>query len=112
MDWQKIIPVIVSIFIIIFIAVVRAYSKTFAAIVSTMPINIALSMWIIYSAEEGKQDSFVAFMQSMLQGIIPTVIFVFVAWLTARAGWELWQVLLISYAVWAVALGLIFWLVK
>ena len=56
MDWQKIIPVIVSIFIIIFIAVVRAYSKTFAAIVSTMPINIALSMWIIYSAEEGNPD--------------------------------------------------------
>ena len=112
MDWQKITPVIVSIFLIIFIAVVRAYSKTFAAIVSTMPINIALSMWIIYSAEDGKPESFTSFMQSMLQGIIPTAIFVFVAWLAARAGWELWQVLLMSYIAWAIALGLIFWLIK
>ena len=51
-------------------------------------------------------------MQSMLQGIIPTVIFVFVAWLAARAGWDLWQVLLTSYAVWAVSIALIFWLIK
>ena len=112
MDWQKILPVVFSIVIIITIAIVRAYSKTFAAIVSTMPINIALSMWIIYGAEDGKPESFASFMQSMLQGIIPTVIFVFVAWLAARAGWELWQVLLMSYSVWAVSLGLIFWLVK
>lgn len=112
MDWQKILPVIFSIVIIITIAIVRAYSKTFAAIVSTMPINIALSMWIIYSAEDSKPESFASFMQSMLQGIIPTVIFVFVAWLAARAGWELWQVLLMSYTVWAISLGLIFWLVK
>jgi hypothetical protein len=112
LEWQKIAPVIVSILLIICIAMTRAYSKTFAAIVSTMPINIALSLWIVASAEEGKQAPLAEFAAAMMRGIIPTTIFVFVTWLTVRAGWNLAQVFLASYAAWAVSLGLIFWLVK
>ena len=110
MEWQKIAPVIASILLIICIAVARAYSKTFAAIVSTMPINIALSLWIVASAEEGKTASMIEFSAAMLRGIIPTVVFVFVTWIAFRAGWTLVPVLLVSYAAWAAALGLIFWL--
>ena len=45
---RQILPVIVSILIIIAVAILRNYSKTLAAIFATMPINIPLSLWIIY----------------------------------------------------------------
>ena len=48
-DWQRVLPVAVSIGIIIAVAVLRQYSKTFAAIAATMPINVPLALWIIYS---------------------------------------------------------------
>ena len=112
LEWQKIAPVIISILLIVCIAIARAYSKTFAAIVSTMPINIALSLWIVASAEDDKQAPMTEFAAAMLRGIIPTVFFVFVTWLTIRAGWSLVPVLVASYIAWAVALGLIFWVVK
>ena len=112
LEWQKIAPVIISILLIICIAITRAYSKTFAAIVSTMPINIALSLWIVASAEDGKQAPMTEFAAAMLRGIIPTAIFVFVTWLTVRAGWSLVPVLFASYVAWALSLGMIFWFVK
>jgi len=108
MEWQKVIPVVVSIFIIIAIASLRAYSKTLAAITATMPVNVALTLWIVYSAEDGKQAPFTDFTWSMVLGIIPTTIFVFVAWITARMGWNIVQILLACYGVWAVMLVVIF----
>ena len=109
MEWQKLAPVAVSILLIICIAVARAYSRTFAAIVSTMPINIALALWIVSSGDDGRPAAMTEFSASMLRGIASTVVFVLVAWLAARAGWGLLPLLLISYLAWAVALGLIFW---
>jgi hypothetical protein len=52
-DVQRILPVLVSILIIISVAVLRQYSKTFAAIAATMPINIPLGLWIVYAGEQG-----------------------------------------------------------
>jgi hypothetical protein len=112
LEWQKIAPVIISILLIVCIAIARTYSKTFAAIISTMPINIALSLWIVASAEDGKQAPLTEFTAAMLRGIIPTVVFVFAAWLTVRAGWQLVPVLLASYIAWAASLGMIFLVVK
>jgi len=108
MDWQKITPVIVSIFIIVAIASLRAYSKTLAAITATMPVNVALTLWIVYSAEDGKQAPFTEFTWSMVLGIIPTTIFVIVAWLAARMGWNIVQILLAAYGIWALSLVVIF----
>jgi hypothetical protein len=109
MEWQKIAPVIISIVLIIAIAIARAYSRTFAAIVSTMPINIALALWIVASAEDRQPAALADFTGAMLRGIASTGVFVVVAWLTARAGWGLVPLLLISYLAWAASLGLIFW---
>ncbi|MBI5053410.1 MAG: hypothetical protein HZB52_09105 [Chloroflexi bacterium] len=111
MEWQKVVPVVVSIFIIIAIAALRAYSKTLAAITATMPVNVALTLWIVYSAEDGKQAPFTDFTWSMVLGIIPTTVFVIVAWLTARMGWNIVQILLAAYGVWGVGcdVGFDFW---
>ncbi len=109
MDWQRILPVIVSIIIIIAIAALRSYSKTLAAITATMPVNVALTLWIVYSGENGDKANFAQFTRSLAQGIVPTTLFVLAAYLSAKAGWSIAQILIASYIVWAVGVGLMFW---
>lgn len=112
LEWQKVTPVLVSIALIITIAIARAYSKTLAAVVATMPVNITLALWIIWSAEGGRPAAAEGFAWSMLRGILATVVFVLVAWLAARAGWPLVPLLLVSYTAWLVVLGALFWLMR
>ena len=108
MTWQRVLPVLVSIVVIILVAVLRAYSRTVAAITATMPLNVALGLWIVYAAEEGEQAAVSEFSRSMLIGIWPTVGFLVVIWLTARAGWRLIPMLAAGYAAWLLGLGVLF----
>lgn len=106
--WNRILPVIVSILIIIAIAVLRNYSRTFAAIAATMPINIPLGMWIIYAGEDdpGARRMVLAdFNQALLLNILPTLLFMIVAWRVTRAGWDLIPAIAAGYAMWAVGMG-------
>jgi hypothetical protein len=109
MTWQAILPVLVSIVIIIAIAALRGYSKTLAAITATMPVNVALTLWIAYSGENGDKIGFEKFTRSLAQGIVPTTLFVLSAYLASKAGWTIAQILIASYAVWAIAVGIMFW---
>ena len=75
--WGRVLPVIVSIIIIITIALLREYSKTLAAIVSTMPINLPLGMWLVYgSSTKAEMESFT---RSLALNLIPTFAFVVIA---------------------------------
>lgn len=103
---RQLLPVVISILIIIAVAILRNYSKTLAAIFATMPINVPLSLWIIYSADSS-QSSMAAYSYSLVIGIFPSVAFVVVAWLAFRAGWTLLPTLGAGYAVWGVLLGLL-----
>ncbi len=105
--WERVLPVLVSIAIIILIAILREYSKTLAAITATMPVNIPLGMWIMYNAEEGDRTVMAAFTGSLVVGIGPTVLFLVVVWLAARAGWSLLPMLIAGYLAWGLALGVI-----
>ncbi len=109
-DWQRTLPVIVSILIIIAIAILRQYSKTFAAIVAVMPINIPLGMWIVYAGAEDEQAALAEFSAALFVNIIPTIAFMLVAWQMARSGYGLVPTIAAGYGVWAVGLGLVFWL--
>jgi hypothetical protein len=104
--WRDVGPVIVSILIIIAVAVVRAHSRTAAAILATMPINVPLAMWVVYSGVEGDRAAMTQFTQSMLIAIFPTVVFMLVVSLAARAGWRLLPMLAVGYGVWGACLGL------
>jgi hypothetical protein len=99
-------PVVVSIVIIIAVAVLRQYSRTLAAILATMPINIPLSMWIIYSAENGDKAAITEYTQTLFWGLIPAFVFIGVAWLAFRAGWNLTQTIGVAYVAWAFGLGI------
>lgn len=102
-DWQRIAPVIVSIIIIIAVAIARNYSKTFAAIAATMPINVPLAMWIVF-ASDNDQTSRAQFSEGMLIGIFPTVAFLIVSMIVVRAGWSLVPTIIVGYITWGIAL--------
>ncbi|MBI5928428.1 MAG: hypothetical protein HY862_03925 [Chloroflexi bacterium] len=107
MDWNKILPVIISICVIIIVAVLRQYSRTLASITATMPLNVPLILWIAYRAEDSSREKLGELSTGLLIGIIPTVIFIGVAALTVNAGWSFGRVLVTGYLSWGVTLGLL-----
>jgi hypothetical protein len=106
-NWEQTAPVLVSIVIILLIAVLRAVSKTVAAITATMPLNIMLALWIVYAAEEGEETSVVRFTGSMIMGVAATLACVVAMWLAAKAGWRLLPVIFVGYLAWGTTLFLI-----
>lgn len=107
-DWSRVAPVLVSIGIIILIAIVRQYSKAFAAIAATMPVNIPLGMWIVYSGTDDHQAALAEFSQAALMNLVPTVVFLVVAWQLSRNGYSLMATIALGYVAWGVCLGLVF----
>jgi hypothetical protein len=105
--WSKVLPVIVSIGIIVLVAILREYSKTLAAILATMPLNIPLALWLIYSSDGTDRAVMSSFTQSLFINIFPTMVFLGIAVLAARAGWRIVPMLGASYAGWAVSLGIL-----
>jgi hypothetical protein len=102
--WERVLPVVVSIGVIILVAILREHSRTFAAIAATMPINVPLALWIVFSADNDA-TSRTAFAEGLLIGIFPTVLFLIVSWLVVRAGWPLIPTLVAGYVAWGLGLG-------
>jgi hypothetical protein len=105
---QRIAPVLASILIIILIAVLRARSKTVAAITATMPVNVALGLWIVYVSEGGDHETVIPVVRSMFVGVAATAVWLLAVWAAARAGWGLPRLLLAGYAAWAVTIATVF----
>ena len=105
---RRIGPVLLSIVIIIVIALLRERSRVLAAITATMPINVALALYLIYVAEGTDQAAVVDFVRSMVLGVTATLIWLLAVWLAARAGWRLPRLLLVGYVAWGIAIGAIF----
>lgn len=108
--WERVLPVLISIAIIILVAILRQYSRLFAAIAATMPINVPLALWIAFSAEgrspEGRAN-LNSFTDSLVIGLIPTFGFMLVVWLAVRAGWEIVPTLVAGYVGWGIVLGIV-----
>jgi len=104
---QDILPVLLSIIVIILVAVLEKQSKLAAAITATMPIGATLALWIVYSANLGERKTMEQFSVGLLVGIIPTIGFLVAAWLSSRVGLKLIPMLLVSFSVWGVILGLL-----
>lgn len=106
MELEKIAPVVISIIVIVLIAIISEYSKTFAAITATMPLSVPLGLWIVYAAESGDKEKTAEFSSGLLVGIIPTVIFIVATWYGARSGWTIVPIIAFGYAAWGVSLGM------
>ncbi len=108
MKWTEVYPVIVSIAVIVFVAVIQRYSRTLAAITATMPLNIPLALWIVSASEGATREATARFSAGLLLGIGPTVLFVLAAWLAARAGWRTLPTITAGYAAWGMGVGVVF----
>jgi hypothetical protein len=106
--WRRIGPVLASMAIIVVVALLRERSKALAAITATMPMTVALALWLIYVAEGTDQATVVDFVRSMVMGVIGTLVWLLAVWLAARAGWGLPRLLLAGYLAWGATIGVVF----
>jgi hypothetical protein len=107
MKTQDFVPVIISVLVIIFIAVLEKQSKTIAAITAVMPLTAPLALWIVYSSSGGEQAAMNEFTLGLILGLLPTLGFAIAAWLAVRAGMRFGPVLLAGYSTWGIGTLLI-----
>jgi len=103
---QQVLPVVVSILMLILIAILRSYSTAVAAITATMPVMIPLAFWIVYAAEGGDNVVMTQFLQTMVVGLLATLVSLLAMLFAIRAGWAVAGILAACYAGWAVAIAL------
>jgi hypothetical protein len=107
MKSQTVLPVILSILIILLVAVLERHSRWIAAITATMPLAAPLALWIVYASARGETGEVSLFSQNLFLGILPTLGFLFCAWMAARAGWRLGSILVTGYTAWGAGLLLL-----
>ncbi|MFC1463503.1 MAG: hypothetical protein ACFLMY_01525 [Candidatus Brachytrichaceae bacterium NZ_4S206] len=101
MNFQKALPVLTSIAIIIGVAILRDRSRTLAAILATMPINIPLGLWVVFGGGDYDQEAAALFVRALVPGLLATIVWVIVVYGLLRLGLTLWLSILGGYAVWA-----------
>jgi hypothetical protein len=69
-----------------------------------MPVNIPLSLWIVYALSEGDRSILSQYTSGMVIGIIPTVGFLMAVWFASRLGFKLVPLVLFGYTTWVVVL--------
>ncbi|MEZ4863609.1 MAG: hypothetical protein R3C14_19975 [Caldilineaceae bacterium] len=104
MNIQRVLPVFTSVIIILIVALLRDRSRTLAAILATMPLNMVLGLWIIATSASATSQNMLAFVRSLLIGQIPTYIWLVVLYLALRSGWRLIPAVLAGYAAWGLLL--------
>src|SRR3990172_10957439 len=108
MNWQRALPTVASIVIILLVTFLRERSRTAAAIIAVMPINVPLAVWIVSGAAGATSEALAEFTRGLFVALIPGLIWLAVAYFAFRAGWSLGAVLLSAYLVWGALLGVAF----
>jgi len=106
MNFQKILPVLVSITVIVTFAIVQERSRYLGAIIASMPVSAPLALWIVWSSTDGDAEVTSFFARSLIYGIVATLVFVAACWVGLRRQWSLPAVLAAGYAVWFVIVAL------
>jgi hypothetical protein len=110
MSFQKTVPVLTSIAVILFVAVLRERSRAMAAVLATMPINIPLALWVVASGSSGDARMMAEFARLLIVSLIPSFVWLVVVFFAVRAGWGVFPAIGAGYGVWAVLIGGLFWL--
>jgi len=106
--WEKVIPVIISIIVIIAVAIISEYSKTLASITAVMPIGIPLGMWVAVAGQDNPEEFLAEFAGLISINMIPTLTFLAAAWWIARSGNGLVPTVTGGYVAWGISLALLF----
>ncbi len=109
MNLQKFLPVATSIVIILIVAVLREKSRTLAAIFGTMPINMPLAMWLVYSSSDQNTATITPFTGSLITGLLTSVVWLLVVYVSLRLGFGLLTAILSGYIVWGILIAFAFW---
>lgn len=99
MSQQVLLRVLIGSLILLLIALISERSRTAAGIFATMPINIPIALWLVNSTSNSPQEM-APFARGLMLGLIPTMVFAAVSWLTLSRGWSLPWVYAIGYAAW------------
>ena len=110
MNFQKTLPVLTSIGLILLVALLRDRSRALAAVLATMPINVPLALWVVASGSNHDPQVMASFVRSLIISLIPSFIWLGVVFMAIRAGWNLWVAIGAGYGVWAVLIVGLFWL--
>lgn len=105
---KKMLPVFISIAIIISVALLRERSRTLAAVLVTLPINIPLSMWIVARGDDGNAKIIYDFARSTVIGLGIALMWILIVFFALRAGWGLPAALASAYGVWIVLIAALF----
>ncbi|MCS6911329.1 MAG: hypothetical protein NZM11_12305, partial [Anaerolineales bacterium] len=108
MSLQRTLPVVVSILIILAVAVLRDRSRTLAAILAVMPINIPLALWVIASDPDGDPKLLSETIHSMFFGLLPGLVWLGVVLWAVRAGWHILPAIVAGYAIWLLLIAALF----
>ncbi len=106
MNWQRLLPTLTSIAIILLITLLRDKSRLLAAIIAVTPINIPLALWVISGSTGDAPVDLAGYSWAMFVGLIPVFLWLLIAFLAFRAGWSLWATFGAAYLAWAILLGL------
>ena len=98
-------PVVVSFLIILVVAYLRERSRLLAVLFATMPINLPLALWIVFSSDPAAGQTLPAVVRSMAWGLSATMLWLLVVWVAVRAGWTLPRAVGVGYVGWALLLG-------
>ena len=102
---QQVLPVVVSILILILISILRSYSTTVAAITATMPVMVPLAFWIVYAGEGGDGIVMTHFLETMIIGVLATLMALFAMWYATRAGYGVAAIIAACYGAWAMVIA-------
>ncbi len=103
MSTTKLYQLGLAMLILVTVAFIGEKYRNIAGIITAMPLQIPLAMWIVYTSTSGNTDQTSEFARAAFFGIIPTGIFCLVCWAVLSRGWSLSRVLFLSYAVWFIA---------
>jgi hypothetical protein len=110
MSVQRLLPILTSIAILIVVGLLRDRSRTAAALLATLPINLPLALWVIAEGSGNDTRTLTDAVRTMFIGLVPGLIWLGVVYLALRAGWGVLAAIVAGYAVWGLLIGGLFWL--
>ena len=106
MSAQRVYQLLFSFVLITVIALLSERSRALASIVATMPVQVALTLWFVYSDTGGDRALTADFCRMAALSLIPTAAFALGCWFGLRRNWPLGWVIVFGYGVWLVSVGI------
>jgi ferredoxin len=109
---QMLIKVVISVSVIVLATALARRFPLLAGLIGVMPLTGALVLGWVYLEYGGDPQIMQSFAKGAFWGILPTLLFFFVAFLCLKKGCSLPEVLAAGFAAWTAAAFLHQWLLK